>query len=392
MKKVLFVSVHLPSKLGGVRILYYDMLKFSEEFDIHFIRLNLNETKGKPLFGLQTGTVMDRALFELPKGTKFTEISCDGERFDPMFLAYPVFLKQMSKMAWAMPQIQDYINREKIDCVVLFTESTAIALRNLIAPIKIVEPLDSTELYYVAKAEHAPSLKNRVIRFLSSLFSRVVLPDLARKFDLFAYVTDKDRRQDGIAEQKTFALPNARDPPFRNIGARKRDIDVLISGFWTHPPNRDGLREVLPMLGRIKGKVTIIGPNIDKSLEFPPNVEVAGFVEDASEYSSRSKIALIPVFYGGGLQSKVFDALRHGCKVVSTLFTKRKFEGSGFFSDSVVCSEDLAKAANDALGKYGPGDADAAYKSYKEWYEKNVKKEALYLDAVKRIFRGKGLL
>jgi glycosyltransferase involved in cell wall biosynthesis len=387
MKKVLFVSVHLPSKLSGFRILYYDVLRFSEAFDVHFIRLNLNEGNRR----LQTGTVVDKDLLELPKNVKFTEIRCDGERFDPLFLAYPIFMKQMSRMAWAMPQVQKYINENKIDCVVLFTGSCCVALRNLVAPVKIAEPLDSTELYYIAKAEHMPSMKNKIIRQLSRVFSGMVLPDLAKKFDLFVYVTDEDRRQDGIPEKKAFIFPHARDQPFKETGTGKRDIDVILSGFWTHPPNRDGLREIAPRLGEIKGKVAIIGINIDKSLEFPPNVKSLGFVENASEYYLRSKIALIPVFYGAGLQSKVFDALRHGCKVVSTSFTKRKFEACGFFSKSAIYSDDLIKATNDALEKYGKKDADAAFQSYREWYDRNSKKEAQFLDAVNRIFMEKGL-
>jgi hypothetical protein len=388
MKKVLFVSVHLPSKLSGFRILYYDVLRFSTEFDVHFIRLNLNEG-GR---GLQTGTVVDKDLLELPKKVKFSEIRCDGERFDPLFLAYPIFMKQMSRMAWAMPQVQEYINREKIDCVVLFTGSCCVALRNLVAPVKIAEPLDSTELYYIAKAEHMPSPKNKAIRRLSRLFSKAVLPDLAKKFDLFVYVTDEDRKQDGIPENKAFVFPHARDQPFKGIGARKRDIDVILSGFWTHPPNRDGLREIAPKLGRIRGNVKIIGINMDKSLKFPPNVEPLGFVDNASEYYLRSKIALIPVFYGAGLQSKVFDALRHGCKVVSTMFTKRKFEACGFFSKSAIYSENLIKATNDALEKYSKKDADAAFQSYREWYIRNSKKETQFLDTVNHIFEEKGLL
>jgi hypothetical protein len=378
MKKILFVSIHLPSKISGFRRLYHNLRMFSKDFEVHFIRLNLNEAKGK-------------ALLELPGGVKFKEIRCDGERFDPAFLAYPVFIKQMSKMAWALPQVQDYINREGIGCVMLHTTSCSVALRNLAAPLKVAEFIDSTELYYRTKAEHYPSARNAIIERINGLFFRMLLSNLAPKFDLFIYITDDDRREDGLPEGKTFVSLEARDPPLKDAGAAKRDIDVLLFGLWRHPPNRDGLREILPRLGGIKGRVAVIGLDLDKSLAFPPNVEAIGFVDNASEYFLRSKVALIPVFYGAGLQNKVFDALRHGCKVISTPFTKGKFESSGFVSESVVYSEDLVKAANDAIERYSGKDAAAALETYKKWYGASVEKDMQYVDAIKRIFTEKGI-
>jgi len=380
MKKLLFVSIHLPSKISGFRRPFHVLRIFSREFEVHFIRLNLNEGK-------------DRALLELPAGVRFKEIKCTGERFDPMFLAYPVFIKQMSKMAWAMPQVQDYVNREKIDCVVLYTPSCAIALRNLSAPVKVAELIDSTDLYYRTKTEHSPSARNMAIRHANRLLSRMVFSSLVHKFDLFVYITENDRKEDGLPEQKTFASLEARDPPLEDAGAGKRDIDAILFGLWRHPPNRDGLREILPRLGEINGNVAIIGMDLDKSLAFPPNVKPIGFVDDVSAYLLRSKLALIPVWYGAGLQNKVFDALRHGCKVITTSFTKEKLEASGFASKSVLYSEDLIKAANDALARYSGKDAAAAFETYRGWYaiSTNTEKETQYLDAVKRIFREKGI-
>jgi hypothetical protein len=377
MKKALFVSIHLPSNFSGFRRLYHEIRMFSKDFEVHFIRLNLNESE-------------DRILMKLPDGVKFTEIRCEGRRFDPMFLLYPVFRKQMEKMAWASGQVQDYINREKIDCVILHTRSCSVALRNLDAPAKVAELIDSTDLYYRTKAEHPPSAGNVVIKHINRLFSRVIFSDLVRKFGLFVYITEGDRKEDRFPERQTFVSLEARDPPLEDAGAGKRDIDVLLFGLWRHPPNRDGLREILPRLGGIKGKVAIIGLDLDKSLAFPPNVEAIGFVENLSEYLLRSKIALVPVFYGAGLQNKVFDALRHGCKVVSTSFTKEKFESSGFVSESVIYSEDLVKAVNDALERYSIKDVAAAYEAYKGWYGISTEKETQYVDAIKRMLREKG--
>jgi hypothetical protein len=156
-------------------------------------------------------------------------------------------------------------------------------------------------------------------------------------------------------------------------------------GRWHHPPNRDGLKELLPSLGQLEGKVVLIGSHLDKRLVFPPNVEVKGFVDDLDDYLFRSKAVLIPVFYGSGLQNKVFDALRHGCKVITTPFTKGKLEASGFHSNSVVAGTDIAGATNKALREYWDEDAVEAYRSYWKWHRIDAERQAQYLDAVKRI-------
>jgi hypothetical protein len=372
MKKLLFISEHLPFSYGGFRRILHELQLFATEFQVHFIRLKLDGGH-------------DEHVLELPRGVRFTQINCTRMRFDALFLFYPIYMPQMQKMAWIKPQVQKYVDEHGIDVVVFNTPSVALALRDIVAPTKVVEMIDSPQLYYRTKMEHSPSLKNRVIHTINRLNMGNVLNEFEKKFDLFAYISEGDRNEDGLPAGKTVVSMEGRDAPFKSFSTAKRDVDVLLLGRWQHPPNRDGLNEVLPVLGEINGKVALIGQNINESIMFPSNVVPMGFVDDLSELLFRTKIVLVPVFYGSGLQNKVFDALRHGCKVITTPFTKGKLEASGFHSNSVVAGTDIAGATNKALREYWDEDAVEAYRSYWKWHRIDAERQAQYLDAVKRI-------
>jgi hypothetical protein len=376
MKKLLFISEHLPFGFSGFRRIYHELKLFSKDFEVHFIRLKINDKQ-------------DRLALDIPTDVEFTQINCAGMRFDALFLLYPVYMPQMQKMAWAKPQMQKYVDENNIDVIIFNTPSVALALRDIKAPTKVVEMIDSPQLYYRTKMEHLPSLNNKLIYMINRLFCKEILAEFDMKFDLFVYLTEQDKNEDGMSEEKTFVSMEGRDEPFRQFSGKERSIDVLMLGNWKHPPNRDGLKEVLPKLEDINGGVIIIGDGIDWETKYPFNVSPVGFMDDLDDYMFRSKIVLIPVFYGSGLQNKVFDALRHGCKVITTPFTKKKLEDSGFVSNSVVASNDIVKETNVALQYWWNEDAIEAYRSYWKWQKIDAEKQAQYADAIKRAMKKK---
>jgi hypothetical protein len=113
-------------------------------------------------------------------------------------------------------------------------------------------------------------------------------------------------------------------------------------------------------------------------------------VPDVGAYLRKTKICLVPVWYGAGLQTKVFDALRHGCKVVTTRFTKEAFNADGFESRGIMQSEDLIAMVNAELGRYDKLSAGRAYRAYRKFYRMNSKAEKEFVGLVAKLVKKAG--
>ncbi len=375
MEKVLFISTLLPTKLGGMRSLYYNLAEFSKRSEVHFILA-------------RCGPVEKRMLFSLPKGIIYSEIDCRRLSADPSSLLFPLQFKAMARIRSAQGKIQEYICKNKIDAVILHSMDVTFALRGLKAKVKAGYQLDSFSRYYLSKwrASHSPVafLLAAIQLPLYAIIERV----LFRNYDLLSYVSKSDASSRPSDSGKIFVLSQGRDPPLPKSSSR-RDISATLFGRWEHPPNRDGLQRIAGRLGKIKGKVKIIGPNLPQGISFPPNAEPLGMVNDIDGYLSRSKVCILPVWYGAGLQTKVFDALRHGCVVATTEFTKRTFEENGFFAPSIVASDDLVACANRILKGYSQKSALQAYSDYQSFYKINNRREKEYARRIAALIRRK---
>jgi glycosyltransferase involved in cell wall biosynthesis len=375
MHKILFISTVLPSKLGGVRSLYYNMLLFSKNFEVHFIRV---KTGGG-----------EAALVRLPAFVKFSEIDGGNGVFDPSSLLIPIHSGSIRRIKGAQGAIQRYIDENEIEVVITHSMDESFALRGLRAKVKVANQVDSFARYYSSKSAALGTPFSALMSHLQSFLYFFIERELYSNFDVVSFVSALDvssRKKDAAG---TFVISQGRDPPFKrkNLGARNRDVVIL--GRWDHPPNRDGLARIAKELGGINGSVAIIGPNLKAIIQFPKNVKVLGMVDDVTKYLSHSKICLIPVWYGAGLQTKVFDALRHGCVVVTNDFTKSAFDAGGLGSDSIIASDDLAAAANRALAAYSPSDAKSAYNSYEMIYCTNARTEEEFANKVMQLVRRK---
>jgi glycosyltransferase involved in cell wall biosynthesis len=96
-----------------------------------------------------------------------------------------------------------------------------------------------------------------------------------------------------------------------------------------------------------------------------PNVRFAGFAPSHDDVYTSGSIAMCPAFLGGGIKSKVLEAISHGCPPVGNATA---YEGLGFQDASLAMSEaDLERFVTDPSGSLDAVfDAAAEFAAYCE--------------------------
>lgn len=92
------------------------------------------------------------------------------------------------------------------------------------------------------------------------------------------------------------------------------------------------INNVLPY---VSGRLTIVGKGMDSfKNEFKhERVSVFGFVDDLSEYYYQSSVVIAPIFSGGGMKTKIAEALMYGKLVLGT---KEAFQGYVEDTDAMI--------------------------------------------------------
>ncbi len=355
-----------------MRSLYYNLESFREFFEVHFVLV-------------KSGEIEKRVLFSLPEGIKFSEVECTGPSPSLSSFLFPLHWKAMARIQSAQKAVQKYIDENQIDVVIFHSMDVTFALRSLRAKAKVGFQIDSFSNYYLSKWKFTRSPLALLLAAVQTPLYWLIERELFRNYHLLCYVSQADAPAGRKNSGKVLVISQGRDPPLAQQNLGERPIDAVIFGRWEHPPNRDGLLRIAVGLGEINGKVKIIGPNLMQGIPFPSNVEVLGMVDDIEGYWSKSKVCVIPVWYGAGLQTKVFDALRHGSVVVSTEFTKTTFEANGYLSESICVSDDLIKAANNVIEGWSPSSAKAAYRAYETFFSLTSRQEEVYVRRVREL-------
>jgi len=124
---------------------------------------------------------------------------------------------------------------------------------------------------------------------------------------------------------------------------------LLFNGAFKYKPNIDALQTLLetvnPLLNEKKNflyRLVICGLGIPENIlnGHYPNVVMVGFADDINMYFQSTDVFLNPITYGGGIKTKLVEALGFNCNAVSTV--------SGAIGvDPARCNGKLAVVAND---------------------------------------------
>ena len=108
-----------------------------------------------------------------------------------------------------------------------------------------------------------------------------------------------------------------------------KDPQILFVGFLPHTPNDEALsyfiRKELPLIRsqEPKARLVVVGEgasNALKGLMHDNSVEYRGYVEGISEVYRESRVYIAPVTSGGGIRTKIIEAMAAGVPVVTNSF------------------------------------------------------------------------
>lgn len=168
-----------------------------------------------------------------------------------------------------------------------------------------------------------------------------------KKADGLFFISPEDKEfaitKWGIAKEKCFDLPfgvaihesPSDKPANKNIIAQRHGINsnekiILFNGLLNYKPNLDALKTILteinPLL--LKGnsfpyKIIICGKGLPEEMNelkdyTDKNILYAGFVDNIETYFKAADIFLNPVLSGGGIKTKMVEAIAFGATVIST--------------------------------------------------------------------------
>lgn len=119
-------------------------------------------------------------------------------------------------------------------------------------------------------------------------------------------------------------IQNAKDNLRKKHGISLNEKILLFTGAFNYKPNCDAFeyidKTIAPLLEQknFPCKILICGPWMDMNLSTHANIIITGFVEDISLYFKAADVFINPVAEGGGIKTKLVEALGYNANAVST--------------------------------------------------------------------------
>lgn len=256
-----------------------------------------------------------------------------------------IYLPQESEKVWVkklgvsfLPhpinqrRIKDFLRDKSYSKILCRYASSAKDLPNGISFV-----LDVDDDYLELMKTKIQQEKNpwRKLRFRQILaLNRIFYESILKRATNLIWVKPSEISKKGIL------LPNL---PFQLLLGNKPELvnpshsRILFIGKLSYPPNSEGIRwfleEVWMSLRKSLSSIELtlvssVGPSsdLDGLIKSSPGVRLKINLENLEEAYRGHSLCIVPVFFGGGSNVKVSEALLMGRKVVSTPFGLRGFE------------------------------------------------------------------
>jgi len=328
MKKILVISSRVPYPLtAGYKMRVYNFGKIlNKHYKVDLITADAEGIGDKYMPELE-GVFNKVLIFNLGK------ITCLKNLFIGVFLSRPLqvslyYSKELQK--WLNAHHKEY---DLILCVHIRTAEYAKSINTN----KVIDLIDAMSLHYQRALPHSNFFwkivyKNEIKR---------VLPyelNCMRTFNKAFVVSNVDRKYLENNFAKTFSTTPSYSLSTITMGINEKvfskDPNVLKEKNWitflgkmNYAPNVDAViyfaKEIFPLIKKQNKemKFIIVGTSPNKkvrALQDIEGVEVTGFVEDPFIYLKKSKVIVVPIRFGAGVQNKALETMGLGKPAVTT--------------------------------------------------------------------------
>jgi glycosyltransferase involved in cell wall biosynthesis len=174
------------------------------------------------------------------------------------------------------------------------------------------------------------------------------------------YAIDHFRLLPGKCLTMTYGIDRRQIPPAPEIQLAQEEVRarhripagkkiLLFNGAFQYAPNLDGLKRIVDTINPLLQKkddfnyvMIICGINIPEQFSAVsyPDIVIAGFVEDISLYFKGADVFINPINEGGGIKTKLVEALGNNLNAVST-------ENGAVGIDPAWCNHKLQVCGNE---------------------------------------------
>lgn len=304
--KLAFIIREIPPKGGYYNRLLFQLGLFSRHFETHLISLRPSRIPPE-LLGLSHNAVSLTAE-PPPSPLRWADalfaFILDGR--PPFHKHYPISALRR--------QLASYLRKHDIRRIWAFGTLAGLVSKNIKSEYKFVDFCDSNFVSATSQKRH----------FLIAQSNRQFELRLARHFNWFSYICERDALAPGHANPGARVLPNP--PNLWDLSSQPKIYDAIMLGNWEYPPNWDSLKfardKILPLIKKDL-KVGIIGPGFGEVGQCAGHkLDYLGAVDDLGSCLSSARMLLAPVRVGSGSSQKLLDALGASLPVLTTPFAR----------------------------------------------------------------------
>lgn len=229
----------------------------------------------------------------------------------------------------AMRLLKELVSRGAYDLVHLEHMRGAVLAEAFPQLPVVFDTVDCISLLFEKLSKNAPSLKNRAMAIVDLRRTRQFESTLSQRFDYIAVTSEIDRQALvglGNDAERMKVVPVGVDVNYFSPQETERDpLSIIFSGKMSYHANIaaaiDLFEKIMPPVWaeQPQAHLYIVGkdpaPAIQK-MSSHPQVTVTGFVPDIRLHLAQASVAVAPMRYGVGMQTKVLEAMAMATPVV----------------------------------------------------------------------------
>ncbi len=196
---------------------------------------------------------------------------------------------------------------------------------------KVLDVMDSFASIATLHADHSRWWYDRIFWNRENKLIKHFETEILNQFDHFTVISERDADALNFQSRENVSIVrNGIDVHYFQTypdSKRKPAYDMAFIGNLDYKPNREGVRylikEILPLFRQNNHKIKILiggkgAENLKRIYGEVPEISFHGWYDDIREAYYSSRIFVVPLFLGSGMQNKVLEALACELPVICT--------------------------------------------------------------------------